>query len=505
MNKWILSFLILFLFSLKGQSQPGFNKVYQPVSTHANSFMDVISDNDTLISLSTIFDTLTNEWGIQLMKLDTFGTIILSAILSDTTTSYTRAAGGNKLIKLFDGGYAFCANYSGGEKVFFAKYNHQLEKEFIQYFPLDSDMTFQTAPIVKQLDNGDYLMYILYIPDDGGTLFNFAIKLLRLDENGDIKWEKKYMDVDTSMVIYKILNLDINSFLLVGSKGRYNSNTDMEWFHSYAFIIDSLGDEKWAWESSENEGGIYDVQETDDGGFILSTANIFIELNTWNQVMGIRKVDSLFHEEWSLFKDITPSQYAGYLDLQPTPDGNFVACGQLGFPYNSMPSIHMKISDTGEVIWERYDFAQYDGAQAYRHTVRGSTVLSSGSIVTCGSLDIDKPYGYSTKGWLMKISAEGCVDSVGCWPVAAREPFVKPIGIEVYPNPIFDELTVNLKEFYPKEAYIYFYDVVGRLLYSKSLELRDNQLIISSLPSGMVFYVIQVNHEIISRGKLIKN
>jgi len=78
------------------------------------------------------------------------------------------------------------------------------------------------------------------------------------------------------------------------------------------------------------------------------------------------------------------------------------------------------------------------------------------------------------------------------------------IALSFYPNPFSGNLTVSLEGDVFADSYIYFYDVMGRLLLKQDLHQGENELDVERLPSGIIFYeVLDGIHEI-GRGKLVK-
>jgi len=77
--------------------------------------------------------------------------------------------------------------------------------------------------------------------------------------------------------------------------------------------------------------------------------------------------------------------------------------------------------------------------------------------------------------------------------------------MSLYPNPFSGQLTIALKDQRsPASSYIYFYDVVGRLLEKQSIQNGDNDLKVEKLPKGMIFYEVRDGVTVIGRGKVVK-
>ncbi len=89
------------------------------------------------------------------------------------------------------------------------------------------------------------------------------------------------------------------------------------------------------------------------------------------------------------------------------------------------------------------------------------------------------------------------VDSV-CGSIASTDPNLPLSGIEVYPNPAHDWLTVNTV--HPVDIRII--DTHGKSLISKRMGMGQNSIWLGDLASGLYFYQITNNGEM-TRGKIL--
>lgn len=259
------------------------------------------------------------------------------------------------------------------------------------------------------------------------------------------------------------------------------------------------------------------VIATSDGGYIQTIDKLEKMDTPLRSRVGLRKLDSNFVQEWIWYSDYEPevfnpevfSSLINYLDLVRTPDGNYVAGGPVRAGIYPLPAIHTKISEEGELIWERLDHVHSTDTSgmpitANKNYPRAMGVLSSGSTISVGSTWL--PY---ERGWLLRISPGGCVyeDTIVCWAGAvgpdATDAPLSLSNIEVYPNPVNDELTVFLPDDIHRKAHIYFYDATGRFLRKQRVRSGRNLLSVSDIPKGMVFYTILSEKGVLSNGKLI--
>jgi len=488
--------------------QPGFSKVYQLEPSHANDMNSLVIDNDTIVLFQAAFDTTVNQWGLRLVKIDSFGNVLFTSFLSDSTTNYTRSLGGNDMIKTSDGGYAFAANYSmDADTIFLAKYNHAGEKEFVRYYaPPVSNTDFFACRTLHQLSDGGFFLMTYYSLE---TTNYFSLSLLRVDASGEELWRRNYVAQDTVFVVHNLVEINKNHFVISGSIGSPPNIPNIDsWNRPYILGIDSLGNKIQYWEGVD-DAVILGFIVAPDGGYLYSTLKVFRFANYTKVRPGLVKIDTLFNEQWNYYVDQPLSVTAHYANIVRTPDGHYVASGAGGYPYSERPGIHTKITEEGEVLWERLDRAAYNGVKGTRNRFHSTGVLSSGSIISCGSTWITEPNGYSEKGWLVKLSPGGCMDdtdTLDCWVGATVVDIKKPPPsqeIQVYPNPVGDELTIQLTGDLHQKSYIYFYDVTGRFLRKQRLDSAYNVLTISDLPKGMIFYTINSTEGVLRHGKLV--
>ena len=480
------------------------DSVYQIIPNYPNDMHAMVVDEDTLVIMQSLYDTTNNGWSINLFKMDTLGNILYSNLIVDSLGAHLRNLWGNKMIKTSDGGYAYAAGYVHNpaceDCIFLAKYKHSGEIDYVKYYQKpDTSYTLFAINNLLQLEDGGYFLFSFYYDEN----YVSVPHLIRTDAEGTELWSRDYPATgDTSVIFHGVTAIPNQKYILSGLKVNYNGPTPFGL--SYMIIIDSLGN---IMKESLGEGEANwsdEILPTDDGGYLqLISKTKFTPYHSTKSLGGIRKLDSTLKEEWVRYIDFAPIPGAMYTSLVKTLDGNYVACGPRGLDGTGKTSMHIKISDTGDVIWERFDKAHWNGEEAYVNRPRAIGVLSSGSTVSVGSAFT---FSGGELGWVFKITPGGCVyDTVGCWPAqpdATQNP-METIDISVYPNPATDELTIQLTGDLHQKAYIYFYDVTGRFLRKQRLDLTYNILTISDLPKGMIFYTINSTEGVLRHGKLV--
>ncbi|HLP94367.1 MAG TPA: T9SS type A sorting domain-containing protein, partial [Saprospiraceae bacterium] len=89
-------------------------------------------------------------------------------------------------------------------------------------------------------------------------------------------------------------------------------------------------------------------------------------------------------------------------------------------------------------LWSRADNAPPGMNATGEYAYGGVGLLSSGSVVAGGKGDIDDKF----VGWIVKVSANGCMDSMDCL-ISAVESVEEVGGMEVFPNPANQTLQIT--------------------------------------------------------------
>ena len=457
---------LLFLSAFHIRGQVGFDSVYHFIPTHAEDLHALVVDNDTLVVMRAGFDTVVNKWGINLLKMDTFGNVIFSQMLSDSMGSHIVSQWGNKLIKTADGGYAYGASYAHNpdckDCIFFVKYKHSGDVDFIRYYETpDTNALIFAVNNLLQLDDGGYFLFSFYYPV---SPLRYIPRLIRIDAQGNELWHRDFAaGGDTSVAFLDVLSLSSKEVAVSGYKFKLAPN--YIFLKPYIFRMDTTGN--ILHEIFDDTDSLLSafLVATNDGGYLQTVEKVTQFDPNYKSIAGIRKLDSNFHQEWIRYMDPYPNTISmAYLDIVQTTDGHYVASGGRGFSGMNKPAMHIKIKEDGTVLWERFDFSHYGNTIGIKAYAKASAVLSSGSIVSVGSTDIVEPYGFSEKGWLIKISPGGCVyetDTSGCWAGATVADVKKPPPshtIQVYPNPAQDYVTFEGA----KRGDIIITDLLGR-------------------------------------------
>ncbi len=136
-------------------------------------------------------------------------------------------------------------------------------------------------------------------------------------------------------------------------------------------------------------------------------------------------------------------------------------------------------------MWSRVDTAFWSYETGSVNYLYDAVELPSGSIVACGFSRTYEPFPKDW-GWLIKVSKDGCLDTLFCSSVSTSFPIIPDKAVSLYPNPATSWVNIQ-SESIDKWDRIEVFNAHGQLLQamSNSTESRIN---ISMLDDG-IYYI----------------
>jgi hypothetical protein len=270
--------------------------------------------------------------------------------------------------------------------------------------------------------------------------------------------------------------------------------------------VDSLGNVLSLTKSQKNEQtGIIGLHRLSDGWLYGSAKLGLVNPATFSKSLTIVKTgEDINNIVWEKVISVSTDSYNQCLDIKPTPDGNWVAVSQLivnGPPPPEFGPSYLaggvyKISPEGDSIWSRIDTVFWHPDCGADNYLGGVATLSSGSIVAAGYANSYCYTNVRTYGWVLKLSKDGCIDTLCVTTDLNREPNVPEII--VYPNPTPG--IVNIAGCDNCEVAIY--DMFGRLV--QKYQFDNRSLDLSLLTYGAYFLKIKKQGRIVKMDKIIK-
>lgn len=427
-------------------------------------------------------------WDLLFYQIDTFGNTLNSSVYIDSIGDDFTGCYPNSFIKLADdSGYAGVGAFLYREFGYLAIYNNDGSiRRFVEY---DDPNTLT-----------DYYIEIIELPDGFFILgdkqlndYHTHIFLMKTDKEGNKLWEKLYGHPTRRNGFGSIVKVNDNEYVIGGATTIIPPFPQLVYNTSNFYVIDSLGNLKLSWQSqpSTTDMGVgFGLHRTENGGFIYATNELYFgpPNNVYERKLKVIERDSdynivneksygQFHSSNLLrnFKKLTTGDYLvlGQRAIKKMPPPPYTYTGLL------MGSL-LKVTPSGDSTWNFLDTAFTFASNIMYDAVE----LPSGSIIACGYSRTTNPL--KDWAWLVKVSKDGCVDTLNCFPVSSIEGFIAEKKVRIYPNPTSDFIYLDLPEDEPSEYQIFA--LTGKLILSGSIS--DGKIDVSTLPLGV--YVLQI-------------
>ncbi|MCC7505502.1 MAG: hypothetical protein IT259_09380 [Saprospiraceae bacterium] len=270
----------------------------------------------------------------------------------------------------------------------------------------------------------------------------------RIDNEGNTLWFHYYGQYEQDDIMLGMTQLNDSLFAITGANAPDFSI--VEDTRLKIWMIDSNGQIQVNWSGSDDllAMGIFDLEIVPSGGYI-AFSRTFSGYNQWDDYQlqpTLIKFDDDLQIEWIKRFGPAHSSFSIWHDMKPTPDGNYIGAGRVA-PYDLADlNAHLygwlyKFTPEGDSIWARADLSTIPYQSGIDDNVFGGVdFLSSGSIVAGGNSYING----QLYGWIIKVTPDGCIDTLLCQPSAARpEPEPGQKRLRLSPNPADGEVSID--------------------------------------------------------------
>jgi len=345
---------------------------------YEESASDVIKTSDG--NYVVVGTSISWEWpmpdnmdDILIVKLDgTSGNVIWNKKIH--LRNYDRAT---SVVEDNDGNYVLTGFTSSDDAnksdVFFGKVD-----------PQGNVLTKKAITITKNYDGG----YSISKTADGGYIIggeaghshNEDFMILKVDQNGNKKWSKKFSDHEDNSGFDAIEASDGN-FYLVGSKRIVNKLEDIR-----IIKTNSKGNKIWDKTYGGDKDDIAEgIIESEDNTFVIVAGTfsygkggdvLLMKINSdgeviWQNNYGGDKLDKL--------REYDGNSVSGR-HLTKTPDGGFLVSGNSS-SFSSFGGLWVfKTNSSGSLLWN-YNNQDWGGACAARQAVDGSVIITGPGLV----------------------------------------------------------------------------------------------------------------------------
>ena len=487
-------FILLFLLNGCLNAQSYFNKrISQPYSD-ANASEYIVLNNDSvylnIISLNDSVNRL--EQKFTSVSIQNGKSTQLFNLVIDSTDYYAA-----KLTSCKNGGFA--------DAITIAKWGKQNTYGVIKYKPngdtaffnisLDSLLYIYLYSIKETADKGFIISgKIQLIPGSQGGTEDLVI--IKTDSLGNEQWRKIYGLTDRREQGHSIALCTDGGYIISGVKGK----------KAYVLKTDSLGNKIWdktyghpSWVNKP----AYSIIQTKEGGYAFVGALAVKHFTGGDQVSPwLVKLNSLGDTLWTqtnfgLGPGNSDHEYKDIIELN---DGSLMVCGEQYYwspdtinypgPYRILGLIS-KYDKNGNQKWIRYyHHPEVIKAIGSFHVLNSIVQTPDGGFAAAGWLFPETPDTGTQDTWVIKVDSFGCLVQ-GCEVTSVPEINTTISALKIYPNPANDVLNINITPAENQQEFVLeLYDILGKLVLTKTLYPQENTITVSHLKTGVYSYRI---------------
>ncbi len=248
---------------------------------------------------------------------------------------------------------------------------------------------------VQQTDEGGYIIAGCTHSFGEGE---FDFWLIKTDSNGNEEWNSTFggINVDWGCSVDQTVD---GGYMIAGYTESFGEGE----FDFWLIKTDSNGNEEWnSTFGGSNHDRCFSGQQTDDGGYILTGYTVSFDSDGTGCDVWLVKTDSNGSEEWSSTFGETgiPNKFDMGYDVQQTDDGGFIIAGDTEIYYVSMSDVLLiKTDSSGNEVWaETFGGSAADRGRSVQQTFDGGYIIAGWAVSFIGP-DPDV--------WLIKTDING--------------------------------------------------------------------------------------------------
>ncbi|MEO1263340.1 MAG: hypothetical protein AAFZ15_31310 [Bacteroidota bacterium] len=479
-------------------------------------FTNLMLHEDTLIATGIgITEPPQSVQAVIFAKLDTNGNLLMHKVITDSLNgNFTPGKYPRGFLKTSDGsGYVLLSHVFERKNGVAIKIDNEGNTLWTREYE-DEESRQDAYRSIVETDNGFLIAGSKQDLDYSLNLFT-----MKTDKQGQKVWENLYGDENNRWDSFeKIIVENENEFIISSSTGDEIGVPWQEWQNTVKiFAIDSLGNEKWSWESAPSleELWIKGLQKTDDGHWAYATARGEFEVDGYQkrQARFVIRDSSFDIVEERLLDDLDIGYYNYLLNLIPVSSGGWLGVGGnfewVADPVGAEAHVYgwtVRIDETGDTLWTRNDLAFPDTLpHASLQFLHSAVELPSGSLIAAGYYMPDGPG--PNLGILVKVDRNGCMEVIDCHPVSTEESVAGqgPL-VTVYPNPAQSTITIETANPLLSENQWLLYDQLGNLVHVEilrpGLSLYELNLP-ATIADGMYYWHFHSTGPLNNGGKLL--
>ena len=351
---------------------------------------------------------------------------------------------------------------------------------------------------IIQTNDGGYIVVGETSSNDGDVTGNHNIDnndiwVVKLTNNGVFQWKKCIGGTDHESVM-TIQQTTDGGYILVGD--TYSNDGDITGNHGASdFLVvklSSTGAFQWkkCFGGSNFDSGT-DIQQTIDGGYILSGVTVSNDLEVSGNQGGrdgwIVKISNLGVVQWQ--KCLGGNNEDNIYSIIQTQDGGFAIGGYSNSINGDVLGNHgnfdgwiLKLTNTGTFQWQKcIGGTNGDYIFSMKQTSDGGYILSGGSNSNDG--DVSGNHG-ANDAWVVKLSS-----------VLGMDESLYNNLVSFSPNPVTNILNVNVNDNMINQKYS-ITDILGKLIVEGKLNENSSSINVEYLSKGVYFLKVADNKAI---------
>lgn len=227
--------------------------------------------------------------------------------------------------------------------------------------------------------------------------------VMKLDKDGNVIWQKTYGGIHADVVISVQESFNGNAsdgYIMAGETFSYGDGSQSD---AWVFKLDNDGNIVWqkTYSDSDGFGTVNSIQQTSDGGYIVA-GETDSNAGAGGGDSWIFKLDADGNMEWQKTYGGSNSDVA--YSVQQTFDGGYIVAGLTASSDKdevSGDAFVLKLSDAGDVEWQKsYDGGNYDAAKSIMQT-------SDEGYIVAG---VTYSFGEEGDAWVFKLDANGTIE-----------------------------------------------------------------------------------------------
>lgn len=506
----ILSFFIA-VCALQSVAQTTYQKTYGSTGSDGLTSMVKTNDGGFILAGDTYSYGLTKS-DMFIIKLNAQGNPVWTKTFGGADYDYA-----NAIIQTTDGGYAI-AGSTGGNSGTFIRLVKLDSNGLVQWSKYFSGSKYNGANAIVQTQDGGYALGGYVQTYNNGS----AGYLIKTDKEGTLLWSQKIFNFSFYPGILAMTAAKGGGFALM-----MNSTTTNPYYDMFLVKVSETGTFQWA-KSIGGESTDFPrfINQTSDGGYIFGGAS-FSFANPLGQDMYVVRVDINGNKIWS--KDIGTLSTDNATGSIETPDGGFIISGSTDSSSTFMQQPYfIKLSKSGNLQTSKilnvssntvistnivkadngYAAAGSSGPTQDFYLVKSDNqgnvcggYKEAAYIIDTGKL-IDQIVPVTNIVTTVSQGSEVTIDRTGTLNIlCATGPLLlktsslaqNAVNISIYPNPVKDNLILNIKSEQAGLMQLQIVSKDGKLVKTFLLDVvkgtNSQSFNISNLPND--FYLLQ--------------